>query len=74
MKIIGGNQTGVNEYPMVAGIVLNEKTLEKENLICGATVISSQYVVTAAHCVLKSTPKQLKVLIGDHNIDSGNIT
>lgn len=44
-----------------------------ENFLCGSTIISSQYLLTAAHCVHRKKPEYLGVLVGVHNIDSGNL-
>lgn len=44
--------------------------------ICGASVISNNYVVTAAHCVVyltKKTKKNLQVLIGSYDQTSGGL-
>lgn len=61
---------------MVAGIIFNPKSvtppINKDDLICGGTIISSQYVITAGHCIVDRKSKQLGVLVGDHNIDSGD--
>ncbi|GAB1860366.1 Venom serine protease 34-like [Camponotus japonicus] len=67
-RIVGGNETGVNEYPMMAGIV----DLQDPKIIyCGATIICQTYVVTAAHCVDNKTPEEIVVVVGEHNVSTG---
>ncbi|XP_002130348.2 enteropeptidase [Ciona intestinalis] len=47
-KIIGGRWAGPGEYPWMVQITTND-----EHAVCGATLICSNWVVTAAHCFLK---------------------
>ncbi|KAJ9578624.1 hypothetical protein L9F63_005114, partial [Diploptera punctata] len=69
-RIVNGQETGVNEYPMMAGIVDGEI----RELICGGTIISNRYVLTAAHCLVNRIPANVGVLIGEHNIATGTET
>ncbi|RWS26971.1 Proclotting enzyme-like protein [Leptotrombidium deliense] len=36
--------------------------------LCGATIISDQFILTAAHCVHSLKPQELKVILGVHNL------
>lgn len=67
VRIVGGVETGVNEYPMMAGLVDGNLRV----LFCGGTIISNFYVVTAAHCVWDRQARSLAVLVGDHDISVG---
>ncbi|KYM77351.1 Venom serine protease 34, partial [Atta colombica] len=66
-KIVGGMETGVNEYPMMAGLV---DSLQAE-VFCGATIISERHVLTAAHCLENVDPSTVGVLVGDHDLTTG---
>lgn len=69
-RIVGGIETGVNEFPMMAGVV----DLTAGDLACGGTIISNTCVLTAAHCVYNRQPNAFGVLVGDHNISSSTDT
>ncbi len=45
IKIVRGNETGVNEYPWQALLMVNGRPL------CGASIINENWIVTAGHCV-----------------------
>jgi len=64
---VGGMETGVNEYPMMAGLV---DSLQVE-VFCGATIISERHVLTAAHCLENVDPSTVGVLVGDHDLTTG---
>jgi trypsin len=66
---VNGKETGVNEYPMMAGLV----DLQIRDLYCGASVISRRYCLTAAHCLLNRQTGYTAVLVGDHDISSGTL-
>ncbi|KAG5893921.1 hypothetical protein JTB14_028731 [Gonioctena quinquepunctata] len=66
-RIVGGNETLVNEFPSMAGLVDSST----KNVFCGGTIISTRYVLTAAHCLLNVRQADLGVLVGDHNVSSG---
>lgn len=66
-RIVGGQETGVNEFPMMAGIVDSEEG----TVFCGSTIISRKYVLTAAHCLFNRDTSILGVLVGDHDVNSG---
>ncbi|XP_060516498.1 venom serine protease-like [Cylas formicarius] len=68
--ILGGQETGVNEYPSMAGLV----NLNPFIIICGASIISEFFVLTAGHCVYNRDRSTFSVLVGGHNITSGQET
>lgn len=64
---MGGMETGVNEYPMMAGLV---DPFERD-VFCGASIISERYVITAAHCLTNRDANNVGVLVGDHDLSTG---
>jgi Trypsin/SdrD B-like domain len=50
-KIVGGQTTSPGQWPFVVALVRRDVTDPKLGLHCGATLIASQWLVTAAHCV-----------------------
>jgi len=60
-RIIGGNQTEVNEYPWQVAMYYGGR------FICGGSVISSRWVLSAAHCVTRGTAKNYKLRLGEHH-------
>ncbi|XP_020711972.2 transmembrane protease serine 9-like [Athalia rosae] len=44
-KIVGGTATTINNYPYLVSIIYN-----KEH-VCGGSLISNQWILTAAHCI-----------------------
>ncbi|KAG4069063.1 hypothetical protein HA402_008374 [Bradysia odoriphaga] len=69
-RIVGGQETAPNEFPSTAALVSTTYVA----LFCGATIISSRYVVTAAHCLRKTYSYETAVLVGDHDLTTGSDT
>ncbi|KAF2889801.1 hypothetical protein ILUMI_16372 [Ignelater luminosus] len=67
MRIVGGEETGINEFPSMAGLF----DLKIILLYCGASIIAVKYALTAAHCLANRQVRNLALLVGDHNINTG---
>ena len=61
-KIVGGTTAGKNEFPWQVGLVSSTGTRP----FCGGTLISSDTVLTAAHC--KTDVRNFRVSLGEHDI------
>lgn len=63
-RIVGGTETGVNEYPFTAALI----NMNERRLFCGATIIHYHYGLTAAHCLVKiDNVAHIALLVGDHD-------
>ncbi|XP_045762379.1 phenoloxidase-activating enzyme-like isoform X2 [Maniola jurtina] len=63
-KVIGGTETAIDQYPWLALIEYARPQL------CGGSLISNKYVLTAAHCILNKANKPrevVAVLLGEYN-------
>ncbi|XP_032679242.1 trypsin-1-like [Odontomachus brunneus] len=63
-RIVGGVETLVNQYPWMGML------LYRGQFYCGATVISSRYLLTASHCVNRFDLNQMTIRILEHDRNS----
>ncbi|XP_063594714.1 trypsin II-P29-like isoform X2 [Penaeus indicus] len=54
-RIVGGEQTEVNEYPWLVG--LSDALSANDRPFCGASLYNDEWIVTAAHCAVISTSR-----------------
>ena len=60
-RIVGGSKAAPGEYPWMVGLERGG------SLFCGGSLISSGWVLTAAHCIQGANVKKLRIVLGDHN-------
>lgn len=62
-RIVNGQETGVNQYPSMAGIVdVNERLI-----FCGATIITNIHAISAAHCLTGRNFGKIILVVGEHD-------
>ncbi|NXD76216.1 OVCH2 protein, partial [Halcyon senegalensis] len=62
-RIVGGNQVKQGSHPWQVSLKRRQKHF------CGGTIVSAQWVVTAAHCILdRNLLKSLNVTAGEHDL------
>ena len=59
--IVGGTDAASNEFPWQVGIQY------RNSFICGGSIVSKRHIVTAAHCIIRNSPRSFKVVVGDHS-------
>ena len=62
-RVVGGQSVEVNEYPWMVGLLRSGS----RHPSCGAALISSRWLVTAAHCVTDTWVLDIAV-IGEHDV------
>jgi len=65
-RIVGGEETEINELPWQVGLV---SAGFGSSVWCGATLISDQWVMTAAHCTDGANAEDIEVLVGEHHYE-----
>ncbi|XP_075707331.1 enteropeptidase [Rhinoderma darwinii] len=67
-KIVGGTNAAVGSWPWIVSLYFNGRQ------VCGATLVSNEWLVSAAHCVYGRNliPANWKAVLGMH--DSFNLT
>ncbi|XP_058840091.1 proclotting enzyme-like [Topomyia yanbarensis] len=65
-RVVGGNYSDIGSYPWMASLFY------KGVFTCGGSLINDRYVLTAAHCVVRSDPKGFEVFLRRPSIVSTN--
>jgi len=62
-KIVGGSESAPHKYPWMAALFVDDQWF------CGGTLISDEWVLTAAHCA--DGASEMLVMLGAHNVREG---
>ncbi|XP_075163339.1 ovochymase-like [Haematobia irritans] len=66
-RVSGGTETHINEYPWMA---LLRYDSPDDQFKCGGSLITDQFVMTAAHCVKNVFGQLIGVRLGEHNLNT----
>ncbi len=69
-RIVGGTTARQGDYPWIVALIDPAIGSDFAGQFCGATLIDSFLVLTAAHCVVGKTPAQVQALIGEYRLGS----
>lgn len=69
-RVVNGTDANIAEFPFMVSvqIILNETASVHS---CGGTILSDYWILTAAHCLYETEPKQLLVEYGATKIADG---
>jgi len=64
-KVVGGYNTSASNYPWMAALLISSVPNGREAQFCGGTLVASDLVVTAAHCLAGiESSDQIQVALG----------
>lgn len=69
VKIVGGQDASLGDWPWIAAIYYRSKSDTHPTTRCSGTLISKDWVVTAAHCFVDQNLVPFSVRLGDLNLD-----
>ncbi len=67
-RIVGGRTATPQAYPWMVALVDPSGPDLFSSQFCGGSLIHPRWVLTAAHCVVDSTPGSIQVVLGAHNL------
>ncbi|XP_063592006.1 serine proteinase stubble-like [Penaeus indicus] len=67
-RIVGGKRASFGQFPWQASVRVWRKSSNIH--ACGGSVLTNQWVVTAAHCVHKERTDEVTVVLGEHDLET----
>ena len=68
-RIVGGQRAAAGAWPWT--VAIQTFTVPDYFSFCGGSLVAPDWVLTAAHCVVNSTPDQIVAAVGMNRIGSG---
>jgi len=69
-RIVGGAEADINEWPWMVSMLFSDGARHK----CGGTVVASEWIVTAAHCLyedpeltVETKAEDISIVLGEHD-------
>ena len=73
-KIVGGVESVSGEWPWM--VLLSSSSISNGSIpgfFCGGSLISDEWILTAAHCVVDSSPSNVFAFVGEHDKSTPDI-
>lgn len=67
--IVGGSAAAPGEFGFMVSVQAADRTGSDAHF-CGGSVLRKRLVLTAAHCVTGNEPRDLRLVVGAHHLDS----
>lgn len=71
--VVGGIPSEINSRPWVVALVRKNDLNNRSAQFCGGTIIGSNAILTAAHCVNGKDKKNIQVLSGTQTLSTGGM-